>query len=210
MYTRTATICHGTKRVPSPALVEKGRTHVALMSANPAFPDPRPTLQEVATACDELDAASQVYEFNKGRLDLVARNAAHARLRLLIIGLAAYVQATCGSDASTIRSAGFEIKRKRAPSQPMTAPGDVRAKRAELPGCIDLRWGAVKGRRLYEVQICTGDPSQATCWALLFQTSKNHCTVPHLTSDRPYTFRVHAIGVLGAGPMSDIATAKAA
>lgn len=210
MYTRTATICHGTKRVPSPALVEKGRTHVAMMSANPAFTDPRPTLQEVAAACDALEAASQVYEFNKGRLDLVARNAAHARLRLLIISLAAYVQATCGSDASTIRSAGFAIKRKRGPSAPVTAPDDMRARRSILPGGIDLRWGGVKGKKLYAVYINQGDPGRPEDWSKLLQTTKNYCTVTELVTDKPYTFRVAALGVLGEGPVSDIATAKAA
>lgn len=210
MYTRIAKVCHGTKRVPSPLLVEKGRTHVARMTGNPAFPDPSPSLAEVAEACDALERASEVHSSNGGRLDLLARNTAHQHLRLLIIRLAGYVQATCNGDVLTVRSAGFEAKRKRGHSLPVAAPGRVRAKRSDLPGAIDLRWGGVKGKLLYAVHITEGDPGVQADWSLLLQTSKNHCTVSGLTTDKRYTFRVVAAGALGEGPVSDIATAKAA
>lgn len=210
MYTRNAEVCHGTKRVPSANLVEKGRNHVALMSGNPAFPDPTPSLAAVAQACDELDRASQIHAANKGRLDLITRNEAHHRLCTLIKALAGYVSAACGGDHATVRSAGFEPKRKRGPSEPVAAPGDVRARRSNLPGGIHLRWGGVKGKRLYAVYISQGDPGQPENWSLLLQTSKNYCKVTELVTDKPYTFRVAALGVLGEGPVSDIATAKAA
>lgn len=210
MFTRNVAICHGTKRVPSPQLVDRGRYHVTMMSGNPAFPGPQPSLAEVTQACDQLDLFSQTYQFTRGRLDLAARNEAHAHLRMLIISLAAYVQTTCGGDRGTALSAGFETKRKRSPSEPMTAPGDVRASRTAYPGTIDLRWAAVKHRKIYAVYYTDGDPGQPEGWTLLLHTSKNYCTVTELVSDVQYTFRITALGAQGEGPVSDIAVAKAA
>lgn len=210
MDIRSLKVCHATKRVPSPELVEKGRNHVARMSGNPVYPDPMPSLADVARACDELDLASQRFEFNRGRLDLVARDAAHHRLCLLIRALASYVHATCNGSRENVLSAGFETKRRPSPSQPMAAPGNVRAMRSELPGTIKLRWGGVKGKKLYAVYITNGDPGKPEGWSLLMQTTKNYCTVPDLVSDSHYTFRVSAYGALGEGPVSDVAMAKAA
>ncbi|MEO8589556.1 MAG: fibronectin type III domain-containing protein [Flavobacteriales bacterium] len=210
MYTSTPLVCHGTKRLSAAELVVRGRNHVSTMTGNPAFPHPLPSLAEVAAACDELDHASQVFEFNRGRMDLSTRNLAHERLRRLIICLAGYVQGHCRGDRSIVRSAGFVTKHKRSASMPMAIPGGVRAERADHPGCIDLRWDAVKGRKMYTIQFTDGDPSNEEGWRQLTLTSKNHFTATGLESDRAYTFRILAFGALGYGPPSDISIAKAA
>ena len=44
----------------------------------------------------------------------------------------------------------------------------------------------------------------------LDRAGKNYLVVEKLTTDKPYYFRVEAIGTAGVGPMSDSATAKAA
>lgn len=160
IYARSVLVCHGTKRVPAADLVLRGRNHVNLMAGNPAFPDPQPSLAEVSKACDELNVASQVYEFNKGRVDLVTRNEARERLRRLIISLAAYVQACSDGDRTIAMKAGFKTKRKRSPSEPMDRPGNVRAKAAAFPGSIDLRWGGVKGHKMYGVWFTDDDPNR--------------------------------------------------
>ena len=73
-----------------------------------------------------------------------------------------------------------------------------------------MRWNGVKNRRLYVVWYTTGDPHDPASWKLLLQLSKHYHTAEHLTSDVVHFFRVSALGALGEGPMSDVASAKPA
>ena len=128
---------------------------------------------EITHACGELDAAAQVYEFNRRRNDLLTRNTKQERLRHLIIGLSSHVQACCKGDRRIVMSAGFETKRKRSASEPLDRLGDLRAKRSDYPGCIDLRWAGVKHNRLYSVWVTDGDPGIERGWRPLTRTTKN-------------------------------------
>ena len=210
MYTSTVLVCHGTKRLTAQELVSKTRTHVTMMNGNPHFPDPMPSLAEITEACDELDIAAQVYSFNHGRMDLNNRNTAYQHVRKLIILLAIHVQNRCKNDRAIALSAGFETKRKRSPSQPTGTPADVRAVSRTSPGSIDLRWNAVKARKVYSVWMTDSDPQNEDGWQLVEQTSRNFCTIEDLERFKAYTFRVSAFGVLGHGAMSDIAIATTA
>ncbi len=73
-----------------------------------------------------------------------------------------------------------------------------------------VRWGGVRGRSVYELEFCLGDPTVEANWKLLALTSKNWYNADGLESDSEYYFRVKAIGAAGAGPLSDSAHAKAA
>lgn len=210
MYTRPVLVCHGTKRLTAQELVSKTRTHVSMMTGNPHFPDPMPSLAEVTEACDELDIAAQVYAFNHGRMDLNNRNTSYQRVRQLVILLAIHVQNRCKNDRAIALSAGFETKRKRSPSQPTGTPANVRAASTAYPGSIALRWNAVKARKVYSVWMTERDPQIEEGWQLVEQTSRNFCTIADLERFKTYTFRVMAIGVLGHGAMSDIAIATTA
>ena len=55
-----------------------------------------------------------------------------------------------------------------------------------------------------------GDPNIEAGWKLVVQTSKNRLVVEDLQTDKPYYFRVNAIGTAGVGPASDSAQSKAA
>ena len=209
MYTRYALVCRGTKGLSAVELVNKGRLHVTHLTDNPAFPDPMPSLVEIDEACDTLERASQVFEFNRGRVDKITRDDASTHLVQLLRRLAGYVQATCNGDHLLVRSTGFEVKKSRQPSEPMSAPLSVVAHRSVFPGQIDLRWSAVRNRRSYRVWITDGDPNDPTLWRVLGHTSRNHLNVEGLPSDVVHTFRVEAFGVLGYSPLSDIAAAKA-
>jgi hypothetical protein len=202
------TVRLGTKRLPPAELVERGRLHVSMLTGNPQFPDPNNLIPQLAEACDVLDRSSQLATFNRGRYDIITRNSDYARVTFLIRQVGGLVSANAGGSVELITSTGFEVKTKRQPSQPLPAPARVVAKRTPFPGCIELRWSAVRNRRLYEVQI--QDPARPDGWKPLAQISRNHLTIEHLQSNVVHTFRVVAIGALGASPVSGIATAKAA
>ena len=209
MYTRYTLVCVGTKGLSAPQLVSKAHLHVQMMTDNPAFPDPSPSLAVITEACNALDHASQVYEFNRGRVDKVTRDEASQRLCHLLRSLASSVQSASKGDHGKVYSAGFEVKKSRQPSEPMRAPTAVVAQRSVFPGQIELRWSAVRNRKIYRVWITSGDPNDELLWRVLEQTSRNHLKVMGLQSNVVHTFRVEALGVLGYSPVSDIAMAKA-
>ena len=200
----------GTKRLPAGELVTRGRNHVRLLTGNPDYAGLQHMLPELEEACDELDVAERVYQFNKGRQDLFLRNNAQGQLKWKIRELAGMVQSLSHGDASLIRSAGFEVRKKRQPSQPMPAPQNLRTLHTRYPGRIALRWNGVKNRRIYKVFMTEGDPAQLENYEMIKVTARNYFTIEHLASGTTYTFRVVAQGVLGDGPMSDITCAKAA
>ncbi|MBK8341574.1 MAG: fibronectin type III domain-containing protein [Flavobacteriales bacterium] len=187
----------GTKRLPAGELVTRGRNHVRLLTGNPDFAGLQHMLPELEVACEELDLANRVYEFNKGRQDLFLRDSAYEELRQNIRNLAGMVQSLSHGDASLIRSAGFEVRKKRQPSQPMPAPQNLRTLHTRYPGCIELRWNGVKNRRIYKVFMTEGDPAQLENYEMIKVTARNYFTIEHLASGSTYTFRVVATGRTG-------------
>jgi hypothetical protein len=208
MKSNYETVRQGTKRLPCSLLVAKVRNIIHLMTGNPAFPDPQPSLAEVAEACDELDVANRVASFNCGRCDIVARDSAQRHLRNILLQLGGYVQMMTHGDGALILSAGFDVKKKVQPSVPMPAPRTVVAKSTAYPGRLIVRWSAVKGRKWYGLQMCPADGPAA--WKEVIQTGNVQVTLNGLMSDHTYQFRVVAYGALGASPLSDVAMAKAA
>ncbi len=209
MFTKTAIVCRATKRVASADLVTKGRMHIDMLSGNPAFPELQSALPPLAAACDKLDAADQVYVFNKGRSDLIGRDFAHQEVVRLIGLLAANVQGMSRGDHELVNSTGFAIKRKRQPSQIPAAPGKLRTRYSPFLGCVELLWAAVKYRFAYQVWINMGDTNNARDWHVIATTTKNHFLVTDLP-ERNCSFRIVALGVLGDSPSSNVITAKAA
>ena len=200
----------GLTRITPTALVEKGRNHVTMLTGNAAFPTPSPTTAALTTACDTLDTANQAYDFNRGKTEKEARDAAFKDLRLMVRELAGYVQATCNNDKELIISTGFDVQRTSESLGLLPAAGNLRALVTPYPGKLELRWNGVRGRSLYRLEITQTDPLNPAGWSALAETGKYRYTADGLTSDKVYSFRVTVVGAAGPSPVSDIATAKAA
>lgn len=200
----------GFARITAAALVFKGRNNVTMLTGNPAYATPTPTLVTITAACDTLDSAVQAYDFTRSRLDKETRDVAFFDLKAMLRELGAYVQATSKGDRDLILSAGFETEKVPVPIGQLPAPPNVRAEVTAYPGRIDVKWAGVRGRKIYEVWITDGDPSVEASWKLQGLTSKNRMEVEGLTSNTVYYFRVVAQGAAGPSPVSDVANAKAA
>lgn len=188
--------------------VERGRAHVIALTGNITYTTPVPPLASITTACDALETADIAVQTNGGKLDYLARNERKRELGDLIKELAGYVQAVSGGDPEKIASAAFETRKVPQPVGQMTAPGNMRARISIMVGVLDLRWSRVKGRMIYVIWICDGDPLIEANWKQLTMATKNFYSVTGLTSGKPYSFRVVAVGSAGPGPASDPATAK--
>ena len=204
----------GLSRVTATALVEKGRNHVTMMTANPAFlapnPVPNPKLAEVAAVCDKLDLANQAYAFNKGKVEKETRDLAYEELKVVIRNLGNYVQLASEGEKELVLSAGFDVVRSPKQAGIPTVPSDVRAEATKVQGQIEVRWGASKGHRLYKLQQTEGDPTLETGWELIAETGKVRFVVNGLDRFKTYSFRVVAVGTVGNSIASDAASATAA
>lgn len=202
------TVKLGLQGLRSVQLVERGRNHVLSMTDNPIYPTPTPALEDITKACDLLEAASIAVEQNGGKLDYLARNERARELRALIKELSGYVQAVSAGDPEKIASAGFQTRKLPAPVGNMTAATNMRARITTMLGELALRWDKVKGRMIYVLWMCEGDPLVEENWKQMLMTSKNFHTATGLESHKAYCFRVVAVGAAGAGPASDTAIAR--
>lgn len=189
-------------------LVERARAIITALTGNTDFPTPTPTLAEVGTAADAVEAADTAVLNNGGRQDYLTRREREQELRDKLTLLGAYVQVTSGGDPEKILSAGYRFRKAPQPVGLVEAPGNLRAEPSSLSGMIHLRWDRVRGRLFYEAQINDGDPLDASNYKPLVSQGSNTYDAAGLTSGKPYTFRVRAVGAAGPGPWSDPATTK--
>lgn len=189
-------------------VIERGRAHVIALTGNLVYATPTPPLATITAACDAAETAEIAVTTNGGKQDYIIRNERLEELKELIRELAGYVQAVSQGDEVKIASAAFATRKLPEPSGVPPAPGNLRVRITTLPGELNLRWGGVEDRRIYQLQINDSDPLVEANWTLLLMLSKNFHTATGLISHRAYSFRVCAVGADGIGPWSDIATAK--
>lgn len=200
----------GLDRITPAGLLFKTRNLVNKLTGNAAFPSPVPPLGDVTAAADVLQTAINDHEANPGPNEVLQRNLATDVVKGLYTDLGSYVQAASNGDIELIKSAGLGVRKSASPRGELPAPKNMEAVATAYPGRIDIRYGGVRGRSMYETQICDGDPNVEENWKVLFLTTKVRHSITGLKSDTVYHFRVRALGVLGASPMSEPAVAKAA
>ncbi|MBP6573371.1 MAG: fibronectin type III domain-containing protein [Flavobacteriales bacterium] len=193
----------------SPAkLVERARAIVLALTGNLAYTTPNPPLVDITAAADALETADTAVLNNGGKQDYLARNERMQELRDKLTLLGAYVQVTSGGDPEKILSAGYPTRKAPEPVGLVPAPKYIFAVASALTGVIDLRWGRVRGRMFYEVEINLGNVLNND-WKPLVAQSANVYAATGLASDVLISFRVRAVGAAGPGPWSDPAIEKA-
>lgn len=189
-------------------VLELGRAHITALQGNIDFPTPLPTLVQQGTDCDALEAANIAVQNNGGKQDRLKQQSAVRTVKANIKMLAGYVQAESGGDQLKIASAGFQTRKVPQPPTPMSAPANLRLTITTMPGELKARWGGVKDKRIYQLEFNEGDPLDPLLWKPLTMTSRNFHLLQGLVSHKPYSVRVLAVGTLGLGPWSDVATTK--
>ena len=179
------------------------------VTGNVNFATPTPSLASVTAARIALSAA--LVEAQGGAHAAIAtKNEAAKKLSSLLVQLARYVNSVAGGDVDKAVSSGFELAKTPDPIDKLEAPSKFEAARGTIAGQVDLTWKGVRGGRLYQVYICDGDPTTDGKWSIVGMTSKARFTVKGLVTDKNYSFRATALGVVGEGPVSETVTAKAA
>jgi len=176
------------------------------MTGNPHFPDPRPSLGELETACEELqEVLAAVYE-GGSKLDYTRKQLRTEKVADTLKALASYVSFIAQGDPAIVLSAGFEQRKPSRKISAMEAPRFPKSKTSNYPCTIDLRWTPVHGARMYKVY-GTKSNTNNTGFEVMLETSNSRCTVEGLEPMEYYTFRIEAIGAHTVSPLSQITTA---
>lgn len=199
----------GLTRLKPAQVVAKSEYVETGMTGNANFPTPTPTLVEVTAARTQLVSALAAAE-SGAHADIAKKNEAVRTLRDLLTKLARYVNSAAGGDVDKAVSSGFELAKRPEPIDKLEAPQELNARMSSYEGRLDLRWQRVRGARMYQVYMCSGDPAVLANWQVVGVSSKTRHTVSDLAANTFFNFRVTALGRVGEGPASEVVTAKAA
>jgi len=198
----------GLTGLKAPNLVAKSAHVEEAMTANANFATPTPSIAELTAARIALTAA--IMEAQSGAHAAIAtKNEAAKTMARLITALSRYVNSAT-DDVTIAVTSGFGLAKKPDPVEQLEAPTNYVGNTGTLAGEIKLRWKGVRGARMYQTYICDGDPSTDGVWRPAGLSSKGRITITGLITDKLYSFKTAALGVVGEGPLSEIATAKAA
>jgi hypothetical protein len=181
------------------------RNIITLMTGNPKYPTPLPTLTVVTTSVNAFEVAVQE-ALDGGKIAIATRNAARTELLSLIRQLAAYVQGNCGADLVTLLGSGFEPVRAPSPIGVLPAPANLRLDYTGKSGEMLLKFERVMNAENYSVEVAA-DP--AGPWSPQTVTSSARTIVDGLTPGKVCWVRACANGSQGPSAWGGPATAMA-
>lgn len=126
-------------RYPVSQLITFLRNVVTMMTGNPAFTTPSPTLASVTTAVDDLEEKAAA-ALNRGRLQVAARRSAQRNVLSLARQLSNYVESNCDGSVETLLSSGFDARRASSPEQMPAVPTNPRLSMNGQSGKLTFRF----------------------------------------------------------------------
>ena len=124
------------------------------------------------------------------------------------------VSQTCALVASNVAfepqkmlAAGLELEAPKLPIGKPAAPGDLRAEPHDQDGAVRLRFERPVRRCTFEIEF-RADSTNETEWNRYDPCLRQSCVVKGLASGVKYWFRVRALNAHGAGPWSNLASAR--
>ena len=181
---------------------------VTLMTGNPDFLTPDPTLAELTTAADETDTANQealaARAISKQKTAILREK--EAALNDVLRKMANYVENKSDGNVAKINGAGFSVVSDTGPVGELPPPEDFSVTYGDEVGELDTHWDGVDGATGYIVQINTTDPVTESAWSDAGNPTKTKFTVEGLTSGDRCWLRVLAVGTAGRGAPSGVET----
>ena len=178
-----------------------GRNVVTMMTGNPAFTTPFPTLASVTTALDTLETTAEA-ALDRSRQAIANRNAAMAAVLSLLRQLAAYVQSHSVGDVAVLISSGFEPVKGSTPIGPLQTPYTAILRQGPTSGSIRARNPKIKGAYSYNWRVALA--SAPTVFLQEVQTTAARYTFEGLTPGQTYIVQVSAVGAAGETSWSAI------
>ena len=166
-------------------------------SDNPTvFTSPKPPLTTFGAHTTDLDTKiGAVATAEAARTAaILARDAAAAVVMADLNVALPYVQETSAGDPAIISKANLSTKSQSTPVGKLPQVQNLSLTTSDSPGAVDSHWDMVPGRKSYEHQHCTSDPSVEANWKLVGSSSASKTTFSGLTSGTRLWARVRAKG----------------
>jgi hypothetical protein len=187
-------------------LIAFTRNIVEMMTTNPQYPTPSPTLATITTSVDALEVAV-MESLDGGKLQIARRNAARVELLSLVRQLAAYVTGHCSGDLVNLLSSGFTAVRAPSPAGQLPPPQNQRLVNTGMSGQLTFRFDRVVNAANYSIESAiSGDGP----WQDRGLWPNTRVTLDGLTPGKMYWARARANGTAGpsewGGPGNAMAT----
>ena len=180
-----------------------GRNIVTMLTGNPAFTTPFPTLADVTTALDTLETEAEA-ALDRSKQAIANRNAAMATMLSLLRQLAAYVQSHSVGDVAVLVSSGFEPVKGSTPIGPLPTPSAPTLRQGPTSGSIKARTVKIKGAYSYNWRLSLS--SAPTIYLEEVQTTAARYIFTGLTPGQTYIVQVVAVGAAGETSWSNPVT----
>jgi hypothetical protein len=178
-------------------LISVVKAIVLAMTGNKAFPNPTPTLAEVAAAITDLETA-QAAALSRVKGAVAARNDKRRALVALMQELKAYVQKVADGDqengAALIQSAGMNVKKS-----PARKPRVFAITQGAVSGAIKVVVPSAGRRAAYDWEWSVDG---GKTWTLAPSTMQAKTTLTGLAAGTTVTFRYRAVTKAGEGDWS--------
>jgi Fibronectin type III domain len=171
-----------------------GRNVVTMMTGNPAFGTPFPTLAAMTTALDALEISAEA-AMDRSRTAIANRNADYATALSLLRQLAAYVESHSVDDVAVLISSGFEPVKGSTPIGPLQTPYTAFLHQGPISGSIRARTSKVRGAYSYNWRLALA--SAPTTYLQDVQTTAARYVFEGLTPGQTYIVQVSAVGAAG-------------
>jgi hypothetical protein len=206
---RIETICKRTKHLTMVELPTKARVIHDAMSGNPHFPAAAGMLAELDTCRAAMEEANQRCLFYGGLIATAQRHDCRAALEAAIDNLFHYVKAASRRNVSVALSSGFTLRKAPLLLPVPGPPQNVRVRRQQWSGALQLRWEPIHGARVYVVEMKQRDLNEEAPWQHV-NTSEAKLQVRGLEPGVYHTFRVRAVLAAGVSPYSQLVVGMAA
>lgn len=178
-----------------------GRNVVTMMTGNPAFTTPFPTLASLTAALDTLETAAQA-AMARSRQAIANRNAATVAGLSLLRQLAGYVQSHSVGDVAVLLSSGFQPTKGSTPVGPLPTPSTATLRQGPTSGSILARTPKIKGAYSYNWRLALA--STPTTYLEEAQTTATRYIFTGMTPGQTYNVQVSAVGAAGETSWSAI------
>jgi hypothetical protein len=137
----------GAKDQPVLAKVQLIRDRVTLMTGNPNFPSPTPSLAQLTATADALQAASLAAQRARQASKLMTslQDEQTAAADLMLVQLGNYVDTVSGGSSEKILSAGFSVRARNTKLGTLGKTLDLTAVASSSAGTVEVSWKGVRG-----------------------------------------------------------------
>ncbi len=129
-----------------------------------------------------------------------------AILRQSVNRFASHADSVYSGNKAQLQAIGLDVRTLPSPVGMVAAPANLRSTPGALEGTINLRWSAVRGRKMYHAECGTTGNGP---WTPIYSGTTPATVCGALTPGAEYFFRVRAQGVAGLGPWSDVTKRRA-